>query len=438
METETAAYVADLPVTCMACRVRLIGADERREHYRTDMHRVNLQRKVAGMPPLTAGSLATRRQPRFCDVCSKKFSSASALANHNASRRHRDAARVRGFARGELEGEVSGGVSETAPLFASDAGVSARAGIDISPVESDDGDMDIGEVGSDGLTAEQEAAIERRIAEAEPLAANECVFDLHVSDTPEDNLTYMAKKFGFFVPYVESLIDVNGLLEYLGQKVGIGYACVECDKTFTSVAGVQRHMVDKQHCRMTSDDDVWAEEYIEFYDFGVDETYDTATDGGDGWEEVEGDEARQADEELTVAATGRSAGASSSTQVAFVSEERKEREMSEYEATQEEEVAMVVRDGTRVIGHRSLQRYYKQSGRAQTDSRDAVVINKVVSEYRMLGWKGHTMPAGELKHKRQAAFRHAKCQMEVGMKNYYTRKASIRVSFAALNSGYRP
>jgi Zinc-finger of C2H2 type len=175
MELLPSAYVADLPVTCMACRVRLLGANERRDHYRTDMHRVNLQRKVAGMPPLTAAefSLRTeaaraeqeaasaRRQPRFCSVCSKKFSSPSALANHNASRRHRDTVRARAPEGQDAASGADGGVAVS---------------VDLSPVESeedgeDDDAMDFGPVGPDGLTPEQEAEIERRIAEAEPMSA---------------------------------------------------------------------------------------------------------------------------------------------------------------------------------------------------------------------------------------------------------------------------
>jgi pre-60S factor REI1 len=399
-------------VTCMACRVRLVGADSRRDHYRSDMHRVNLQRKVAGMAPLTvedftrrletlrneADAQKARREPRFCEVCSKKFSSERALANHVESRRHRDAVRA-------------------LPELAAQA---ERAGI-ISPVESDEDQEEESRAEDDGLTLEEEMEIDRRIAEAIPFLATECVFDGIACESIEVNLTYMAKKFGFFVPYVENLADAKALLEYIGQKVGIGYACVECDRSFTSVAGAQRHMVDKQHCRMTADKDVWIEEYSQFYDFGDDDKEDLDEET-DGWEEVEGDEAVDALQAMDM-------------QVVSEPEGPREKKASQYEETQEEEVAMVA--GGKVVGHRSLRRYYQQRGRVQ-DSRDAVVINKVATEYRMLGWKRQKIPNVQLRAARMASFRRSKESLEVGVRNYYTRKAPLRTPMAVFNSGYRP
>jgi pre-60S factor REI1 len=403
-------------VTCMACRVRLVSGESRREHYRSDMHRVNLQRKVAGMAPLTADDFVrrlealraeedlqnARRQPRFCEVCSKKFSSERALANHVASRRHRDAVRARPD------------LAETPQI----------AEAMLSPVDSDEeeGEDNV----EDGLSLEEELEIDRRIAEAIPFAATECVFDGLVCETVEENLTHMAKKYGFFVPYIEHLADSKALLEYIGQKVGIGYACVECDRAFTSVAAVQRHMIDKQHARMTSDEDVWIEEYAQFYDFDVDGNAGSIGGAGgdetDGWEEVDGPEAEETLKAMDA-------------QLVSQDEKAKDKPSSKYEETQEEEVAMVI--GTKVVGHRSLKRYYQQRGRFE-DSRDAIVINKVANEYRMLGWKAQKMPDAKLRAVRMAAFRQNKRSLEVGLRNYYTRKAPLRTPMAVFNSGYRP
>jgi pre-60S factor REI1 len=429
---DTVADGMDSAVTCMACRVRLVGGENRREHYRSDMHRVNLQRKVAGMAPLTADDFvrrlealraeekiqSARRQPRFCGVCSKKFSSERALANHVASRRHRDAVRAR---------------PELAAAAAA-AGPNQMAQGLLSPVDSDmEEDDDEEEDGhgqerpEDALSLEEEIEIDRRIAEAVPFAATECVFDGLVCKTVEENLLHMANKFGFFVPYMEHLADPNALLEYIGQKVGIGYACVECDRAFTSVAAVQRHMIDKQHARMTSNDDVWIEEYAQFYDFDIDSDNKAVGENGggdetDGWEEVDGPEAEETLKAMDMQLLSPEHG-------------DKEKPSSKYEETQEEEVAMVI--GTKVVGHRSLKRYYLQRGRF-ADSRDAVVINKVANEYRMLGWKAQKMPDAKVRAVRMAAFKHNKRSLEVGLRNYYTRKAPLRTPMAVFNSGYRP
>lgn len=400
----------------MACRMVLVGGEARSSHYRTEFHRVNLQRKVAGVPPLTeadyalrvevareqAEALAGQRAPRFCAVCSKKFSSEKALANHVASRRHRDAARARA-PHMSLEAAAIGPITP-APL-----------GAVLSPADSDV------ELEEEDALFEEEMDMEKRIAEAVPFSATECVFDGLVSDSVDANVKHM-EGFGFFLPFVESCTDRSGLLEYLGQKVGIGYACVECDRAFVSVAAVQRHMVDKQHCRMTSDEDVWFEEFSQFYAFEADDGND------DGWEEVEGDEAIAAEEAMQTEDE-------TNMKVATVDRGSGSMQQRQYEETQEEEVEMVL--GNKVIGHRSLQRYYRQRMHA-ADSREAVVINKLAGEFRVMGWQGKKMPDAMLKTKRMTAFRHSKKNLEVGMKNYYTRKAPLRVKFSALNSGYRP
>ncbi len=74
---------------------------------------------------------------------------------------------------------------------------------------------------------------------------------------------------GFFIPDVEFLVDLPGLLSYLGDKVGVGFCCVFCHKVFESVQAVRQHMIASGHCKMVYDDDEDSEagEFDEFYDF---------------------------------------------------------------------------------------------------------------------------------------------------------------------------
>lgn len=85
----------------------------------------------------------------------------------------------------------------------------------------------------------------------------------------------MTKNFGFFFPFVDSLKDIEGLLNYLGQKLSIGNTCIYCDKSFYSLSSVRDHMVYlhifladlkrcKSHCMMQWVD---KEEYDDFYEF---------------------------------------------------------------------------------------------------------------------------------------------------------------------------
>lgn len=388
-------------VTCTACHLRLVGSDSRREHYRSDLHRVNLKRKVGGLGPLSSEEFANRlaalqteqdvaqrqREAKFCVACSKKFASEKALDNHNRSRRHLE--RVRSLAEGGHDGELStvGGTDEE------DMAVDTDAPGETEAVEDDE-------------AVAKELA--RRVAESCGLAETECVFDGSVQASVEENLSYMAKSFGFFVPYVEQLRDPEGLLKYLGQKVGIGYACVECDRGFGDVKAAQKHMRDKSHCRMTREQGDWMEEYGEFYNFGDEEEGDE----DEGWEEVSGDEAALVD--LAQSAEVADSGA---------------------DDVLVEDVGLVVNG--KVVGHRSLRRYYKQSAGGAVDSRAAVVANRVVKEYRLLGWEGKKKDPMLVRSQRREARRDLRFQLVVGGQNYYCRKARFKQSMAVFNSGYR-
>eukprot|EP00177_Eucheuma_denticulatum_P000429 GFKZ01000740.1.p2 GENE.GFKZ01000740.1~~GFKZ01000740.1.p2 ORF type:complete len:372 (-),score=76.55 GFKZ01000740.1:2918-4033(-) len=364
-------------VNCTACRVRIIGSEARHEHYRSDLHRVNLKRKVGGLGPLTAEEFELRvsalqqstagqnagargRREWVCSCCSKRFSSQKALENHNKSRRHLD--RVRRFPADDISELSTAGTVDT----------------EVEGVEDVEDDEAV------------ERELERRMREGKMFSSVECVFDGSVQGSVEENLEYMSKEFGFFLPYVEDVVDVEGLLRYLGQKVGIGFACVACDRGFGSVKAAQRHMVDKSHCRMTEGEG-WEEEYGEFYRFG-----------DDGWEEVEAGDAEGVD-----------GGA----------------------AEVGEEVEMVV--AGKVLGHRSLKRYYKQAPGSSVDSRAAVVANRAMKEYRLLGWEGRKVDDGVKRGQRRAARREQRFALSVGNKNYYTRKATFKQRMAVFNSGYR-
>jgi hypothetical protein len=46
--------------TCLACRVGFASSEAQRVHYKTDWHRYNLKRKIAGMVPVSAANFQER------------------------------------------------------------------------------------------------------------------------------------------------------------------------------------------------------------------------------------------------------------------------------------------------------------------------------------------------------------------------------------------
>jgi len=183
------------------------------------------------------------------------------------------------------------------------------------------------------------------------------------SSTFDENMEHMMCTHGLFIPDLEYISDLKGLITYLGEKIGIGNICLYCNgkgKSFNGAGAVQDHMRDVSHCKLLYDEN--EDEYSSFYDFSAD--YANIPDGTEGEEGVE---------KLAVSNVSLS----------------------------EDGCELFLGNG-KSIGHRSMITYYHQRFRP-TDNRDSVIINKLVSQYRQLGW--HTtenrIPITKSEHRTQ-------------------------------------
>lgn len=121
------------------------------------------------------------------------------------------------------------------------------------------------------------------------LPAGVCLFCNHRAANLESNLVHMSKEHSFFIPDQDLLIDLPGLIGYLGEKVAGGNLCLYCPnggKEFGSTEAVRKHMIDKSHCKIAYETDEDRAELADFYAFegSVDE------DGTSDWEDIEDDE----------------------------------------------------------------------------------------------------------------------------------------------------
>lgn len=201
------------------------------------------------------------------------------------------------------------------------------------------------------LTPEQEEEeIERLIVErirtAPRLPLTACLFCPKILEGTGDNFEHMAEAHSFFIPALERLVDAEGLLKYLGEKVAVGYECLECNgrgRAFQSLEAVRTHMIEKSHCRLD-----WfgnEQEYLEYYDYTL----------GDG------EEPKPTIVDL------------------------------------EPGISLTLSNG-KELGHRDLNVYYKQNYRP-TDDRRAIISAKahdkkgelnmhLAGRYKALGWSG--------------------------------------------------
>jgi pre-60S factor REI1 len=250
--------------TCITCRVAFKDADIQREHYKTDWHRYNLKRKVAELPPVTAeefqrrvlvqrekDDLDNKTTSVHCKVCRKTFNTQNAFENHLNSKKHKI---------GLLDNpspthENQTGMNEDSqePKSSSEVKYSHSTNME---VDSDNSEVE--EIDSDEWDEEEN-----------PILNNNCLFCSHHSANMIKNLKHMTLEHSFFIPDAEYIIDMKGLLTYLGEKVSQGFMCLWCNergKTFYSVQAVQQHMQDKGHCKMLHEGEALAE-YADFYDY---------------------------------------------------------------------------------------------------------------------------------------------------------------------------
>ena len=316
---------AKQPYTCITCQVAFSSPETQRAHYKTDWHRYNLKRKVAELPSISASVFQEKvltaqriaeakekesKQSQYCKVCHKTFASANSLQSHERSRKHKET------------------------VIKADLLVNVKQ----KPLEMEQEDEG-GDANDTGGSSDADDST------SEPLETTECLFCPNFEDDMEANLVHMSKAHGFFIPDLEYLTDLEGLIEYLGEKVGVGNFCTYCNekgKQFYSVEAVQHHMTDKGHCKILFEGDA-ALEYADYYDYT--KSY-PSTQG------VVPEDTPISDQPLKV----------------------------------NDDLELVLPSGV-IVGHRFLKSYYKQRVPSH-ERKKATSVSRVMAQYRSLGWNG--------------------------------------------------
>jgi len=210
-------------------------------------------------------------------IASKSFSTDNAYKSHLQSKKHREKAASQALLSSTTE---TAGPSST--------GVMVEASIEASA--SDVEDEDSGD--------EDELEIEQRLASARRrIQPSDCLFCPIRSANVPDNLDHMKSKHSFYIPDRELLVDLPGLLSYLGEKVVLANLCLYCPnggREFGDLTAVRKHMVDKSHCKMAYETDEDRAELADFYDFKGD------SDNGSEWEEVDDEEGMESEDIVDV------------------------------------------------------------------------------------------------------------------------------------------
>jgi pre-60S factor REI1 len=257
---------------------------------------------------------------------------------------------------------------------------------------------------------EEAATLDEKIAAARSrLSPAHCLFCTRVSTSLEDNLTHMSGEHSFFIPDAEYLIDITGLIAYLGEKIAVGNVCIYCNgkgREFRTLDAVRKHMVDKSHCKIAYDTENDMLEISDHYDFSssypdAEERQQRtkaerraekkrAAEAAEGWEDVDNDDDSGDDIDEVV---DEPPSSSSEDEDEDEDKDGDEDEDGDEESDSDSEdipqsqitfgdshLELVLPSGNR-IGHRSMRRYYAQSfptnanvpsGKAGEDGRSIV------------------------------------------------------------------
>jgi len=198
--------------------------EEYQQHLKSELYRFNLKRKTAGLPPITPQQWSQIQQDKRETELSEQLEE---KGTHHLKKKNieKNEKRKKRNKQRQLHQEQKAKDNE-------------------------------------GKTVDQ--LIDELIQDKKGLDVNHSLFCNNVSENLERNILFMRKNYTFIIPEVDYCNDIEGLIRYLGEKIGIGHYSIWDHKQFGSVEACQSHMRDTQTCKM-----LWEgneEEYAQFYD----------------------------------------------------------------------------------------------------------------------------------------------------------------------------
>lgn len=226
---------------------------------KTEWHRYNLKRRVTQLPPVDEDTFR-----RKVDAVEESAPSEQESDTRNFSKRKNDKKAKREKLREQREALLKGveGMS-----------------LELSNPNTPSKDIDI------------DSLIEAKLKQRVEIKSTTCLFcseSKHAHfNTVDENILHMTKVHGLFIPERKYLVDKEGLIVYLGEKLGLGNVCISCTYQGKDLAAVREHMQSKRHIRIPYECDEEKLEISDFYDFtsSYNTVFNNESDEED-WEDV--------------------------------------------------------------------------------------------------------------------------------------------------------
>jgi len=323
--------------TCNSCSLQFPTPEDQRSHMKSDWHRYNLKRRVANLPAIDEALFNEKVQKLSLEESNEEnITKKDKKHNKKEQRRQEKEAllekkkQLLEIARQNIIKSMnSDNVEQKEEIQKENTNVENEM---VKEEEKLNENIE--------LTEEQEAEkmMEEKVKNKVEIPKEVCLFCNKEFPYFEECLNHMFKKHGFYIPEQKYLVDKEGLVKYMAEKVGLGNLCFVCSFQGRSLESARAHMISKNHCKIPYENEDEKLEISEFYDFTS--TYDDNKETQDGedeeeWEDVE--EGSDVDEE----------------------DEEEEEDLPQ-EVSYNDGIELHLPSGVKV-GHRSLARYYRQN-----------------------------------------------------------------------------
>lgn len=312
--------------TCNSCALSFSSSFDQREHMKSDWHRYNLKRRVSQLPPITEKTFNEKVQLMSQNNDQATGSEKRQVTKKEIRNREKKALFEKKKKLMELSNENN---SDIDMLKGSKQNLEVTSSSDHKNHTLTQNDE----------TSIVEKLIEEKISNKVDIPLETCLFcPKSTFLTFEDNLDHMFKNHGFYIPEQKYLIDKMGLVRYLSEKIGLGNICLVCSYQGKTLEAVRAHMLSKSHCRIPYETESEKLEISEFYDFSstYNELDSSLNDKEDQWVDIDDEDvSSENDDELS------------------------------QQSLYHDGIELHLPTGIKV-GHRSLQRYYKQNLRPDT------------------------------------------------------------------------
>ncbi len=328
--------------TCNSCSLQFPTPEDQRSHMKSDWHRYNLKRRVANLPAIDEELFNEKVQKLSLEEENANETKGKKVSKKDQRRKEKEALLEKKKQLLEIAKQnmlKSMNSSNTGDKVEESKEQEEEIKEQVEQVQED-----IKQESEEELTEEQQAEkiMEEKLKNKVEIPLEVCLFCNKKFPYFEECLNHMFKKHGFYIPEQKYLVDKEGLVKYMAEKVGLGNMCFVCSFQGRSLEAARAHMISKNHCKIPYESEDEKLEISEFYDFTS--TYDDykqaeGDENEDEWEDVEGEEGEEGSDE--------------------------EEEELPQEVSYNDGIELHLPSGVK-IGHRSLARYYRQNLKPET------------------------------------------------------------------------